>query len=84
MTRFYYTGPPDYLCSLPKDDGMGSCPPNSTMLGCSINGEGVSKACKMAANYSKCKGDGPNPYYDTMSFDNIALAWIFIYQVRIT
>ena len=33
--------------------------------------------------YRTCKADGPNPYYGAVSFDNIALAFIFIFQVRI-
>lgn len=32
--------------------------------------------------YSTCQPDGPNPFYDTTSFDNIGIAWIAIFQVN--
>jgi len=32
--------------------------------------------------YINCTPNGPNPFYDTTSFDNIGIAWIAIFQVR--
>ena len=32
--------------------------------------------------YNNCTPNGPNPFYDTTSFDNIGIAWIAIFQVR--
>ena len=49
---------------------------------CSIKGLASNTTCRIFGNYyTDCRQDGPNPYYDNMSFDNIAMAWIFIYQV---
>jgi len=31
--------------------------------------------------YSKCANVGVNPEYDTISFDNILIAWVAIFQV---
>ena len=31
--------------------------------------------------YRTCRRDGPNPYYGSVSFDNFAMAFVFIYQV---
>ena len=34
--------------------------------------------------YSKCEQDGPNPYFGALSFDNIFIAWVAIFQVSMT
>lgn len=31
--------------------------------------------------YTECRPDGPNPFQQSISFDNIAQAWIAIFQV---
>ena len=48
----------------------------------SITGNTTNSSCLDAnRHYRKCRQDGPNPYYGSISFDNIAMAWVFIYQV---
>ena len=32
--------------------------------------------------YTECRQDGPNPFEEAISFDNIASAWIAIFQVN--
>lgn len=32
--------------------------------------------------YTECRAEGPNPFQQAISFDNIASAWIAIFQVR--
>ena len=34
--------------------------------------------------YTECRAEGPNPFQESISFDNIAQAWIAIFQVRAT
>lgn len=34
--------------------------------------------------YTECRADGPNPFQESISFDNIASAWIAIFQVGYT
>lgn len=33
--------------------------------------------------YTECRAGGPNPFQDSISFDDIAHAWIAIFQVRL-
>lgn len=88
ISQFYLPDSGDYICSLPQDGGMQNCsgilqhcltqPPQPP----SGNSSGSSNCSDIAKYYTTCQKKGPNPYYDNMSFDNIAMAWIFIYQVR--
>ena len=72
----------DFLCSLAEDNGMQKCIAKDIAYACSVSGEDWNTTCRMSMKYYiDCRQDGPNPFYDTMSFDNIALAWVFIYQV---
>ena len=82
MTAYYKPESFDFLCSLPKDGGIQKCTPNAISYSCAVSGNDLNTTCKLSAKYyNECRQDGPNPFYDTMSFDNIALAWVFIYQV---
>ena len=82
MTPFYKPESSDFLCSLPKDNGMQVC--SDIWNACLVNGGDFNTTCKDSTKYyTKCKQDGPNPFFNTMSFDNIAMAWVFIYQVII-
>ncbi|XP_031551384.1 voltage-dependent T-type calcium channel subunit alpha-1G-like isoform X2 [Actinia tenebrosa] len=84
---------PDFLCSLPKDYGMTKCPSDvpssyqSKML-CTQSpydqlnrAQNSSQCVDWNRIYSVCKADGPNPFHGAASFDNIAIAWIAIFQV---
>lgn len=72
---------PDFVCSLPEDGGTSRCSnisPKDT--NCSGSFEDNSIICKKY--YNICKEVGPNPFYDLVSFDNIGIAWIVIFQVN--
>eukprot|EP00794_Sanderia_malayensis_P008910 gene8910-9862_t len=78
MSKFYEPEGGDFLCSL--TGGMQKC--SDIIAVCSEGGIHGNTTCAGLSNYySKCEQNGPNPYYDNMSFDNIAMAWIFIFQV---
>ena len=84
MTPYYKPESFDFLCSLQKANEIQKCIADDIFYACAVSGENITTTCKLSAQYyTDCKQDGPNPFYDTMSFDNIALAWVFIYQVTV-
>ncbi|XP_060523337.1 voltage-dependent T-type calcium channel subunit alpha-1H-like isoform X2 [Cylas formicarius] len=94
LTHYYKPVDTDYICSKSNYSGMHLCsdlPPfiNGTME-CNLT---VSeKRMPQYANddrfcinwhlyYSTCSDNNPNPFQNTISFDNIGLAWIAIFLV---
>ncbi|XP_066934051.1 voltage-dependent T-type calcium channel subunit alpha-1H-like isoform X1 [Clytia hemisphaerica] len=84
----------DYVCHLPHDFGSRSCdqiPKHYDFKLCQtyynlydqkFENATANNSCLDARRYYRsCRQDGPNPYYGSVSFDNIALAFVFIYQV---
>lgn len=82
----------DFICHLEQDHGTRSCNdvPNKYDYNLcqahykmhSIYGNATNTSCLDAHRYYRtCKQEGPNPYYGSISFDNIAMAFVFIYQV---
>lgn len=86
----------DFICSKPGDDGMTGCSevPNYTYLGrvcfgsaeLFLNGTSDISDNQSCVNwnqyYTVCRNDSVNPFLGTISFDNIGLAWIAIFQVK--
>lgn len=87
----------EFICSLPEDGGMLKCgdikPLVTNNINCTlpftpdvlspdyvpdINGSCVN----YNQYYTDCRPDGPNPFQKSISFDNIASAWIAIFQVK--
>ena len=82
---------PEFICSVPEDHGTSTCSdikPNylddTKCHGSFENNSVVNKSVCVNWNqyYTNCAPNGPNPYFDTTSFDNIGIAWIAIFQVR--
>ena len=81
----------DFICSLPKDSGMARCSSLSHFYAeeSRCNGSFVpgnmttpnSSCVNWNQYYDTCRQEGPNPFYDNTSFDNIGIAWIVIFQV---
>lgn len=78
---------PDYVCSLPGNSGLSKCdkshfnPPDINENECNNN-------CSLPINsscwnqfYTTCRASGENIYWGSVSFDNIAIATVAIFQV---
>ncbi|XP_063608556.1 voltage-dependent T-type calcium channel subunit alpha-1G-like, partial [Penaeus indicus] len=83
---------PDYICSLPKDNGMHRCQnlPPTKYEGMDCNGtakpfesnEPTNESCvNWNQYYTDCRPGDKNPFQGTISFDNIGLAWVAIFLV---
>ena len=88
-----------FICSAPRENGMRRCHdvPASSEGGaeCSLDASSlIGQAAVAAAGrngcvnwnqyYNICKPGDNNPHKDSVNFDNIAYAWIAIFQVRET
>ena len=82
---------PDFVSSLPDDHGTSKCSDidrcyqNNKECNASFgnNYAGNNSQCvNWNKYYGTCQPDGPNPFYDTTSFDNIGIAWIATFQVN--
>ncbi|XP_055342711.1 voltage-dependent T-type calcium channel subunit alpha-1G-like isoform X2 [Paramacrobiotus metropolitanus] len=87
----------EYVCSLPKDDGMHTCdnlPPyieNNRPCNGSLNDLiwGPNNSVSVPANtcinwhqyYTICRASEKNPFLGAISFDNIGTAWVAIFLV---
>ncbi|XP_071550558.1 voltage-dependent T-type calcium channel subunit alpha-1G-like [Panulirus ornatus] len=82
----------DYICSLPKDNGMHKCqdlPPtkyqgkqcnDSALL--HVFNEPTNESCvNWNQYYTDCRPGDRNPFQGAISFDNIGLAWVAIFLV---
>ncbi|EDO36844.1 predicted protein [Nematostella vectensis] len=95
ISAFYQPGgSSDLVCSLPENSGDKHCTsafiPASTAHGreCGLTYEQYSNRSNytnVCANwnqyYTLCADMGINPLYDAVSFDNILIAWVAIFQV---
>ncbi|KAL1005661.1 hypothetical protein UPYG_G00061960 [Umbra pygmaea] len=84
-----------FVCSLPQDDGNLACSDvparregkhtccldkeDVTLLNGSLNGSGL--CVNWNQYYTRCRTGNKNPHKGAISFDNIARAWIVIFQV---
>ena len=85
---------PDFVCSLPSYAGTKRCSDMPSRSSCWPSGPISGNFCQAEhhrlANssfnnsYFKCSQDGPNPFFQTVSFDNIGFAWMVIFQVTIS
>ena len=84
----------DFICSLPEDHGMTKCnelpviagpsgrPCNGSVFTMRSGGADGSEECvNWNQYYSDCRPVGNNPFQGAVSFDNIGLAWVAIFQV---
>lgn len=84
---------PDYVCSMPEYNGIYHCQQltlsNMTQdLTCKVTNQSLvnideSEICSDYLQfYNTCRTSGPNIFYDNISFDNFAMAFIAIFQVK--
>ncbi|XP_050718751.1 voltage-dependent T-type calcium channel subunit alpha-1G-like isoform X6 [Eriocheir sinensis] len=82
----------DYICSLPKDNGMHQCDdlPHSRINGKTCNDSAPMYVPNDLSNdscinwnqyYTDCRPGDKNPFQGAISFDNIGLAWVAIFLV---
>ncbi|XP_066974796.1 voltage-dependent T-type calcium channel subunit alpha-1G isoform X1 [Macrobrachium rosenbergii] len=82
----------DYICSLPKDNGMHRCvnlPPttyeghlcNETAQPFTPNDPSNESCVNWNQYYTDCRPGDKNPFQGAISFDNIGLAWVAIFLV---
>jgi voltage-dependent calcium channel T type alpha-1G len=83
----------DFICSNPGDHGMTKCNElphyrfldtlcNETALPFSNNTPSNGSCVNWNSYYTECKPGDRNPFQGAISFDNIGLAWVAIFQVR--
>ena len=79
----------DFICSRPEHDGMTRCTdiPSYVHNGITCNAAGTNSTLQSDGScidwnryYSACK-PATNPFKGSISFDNIGLAWVAIFQV---
>jgi len=88
----------EFICSGPENNGMLSCdaiePTLENGIPCTepfspelLAPDYIPKENGSCINinqyYTECKPEGPNPFQEAISFDNIASAWIAIFQVSL-
>jgi len=85
----------DFICSQPLDNGMTKCSElpayTDPVTGLPCNASAVAAAAfdddddddcvNWNRFYSSCRAVGHNPFQGAISFDNIGLAWVAIFQV---
>jgi hypothetical protein len=82
----------DYICSMDGFGGMKECKnlPEYVYAGTRCNASASMYGNNTPTNgscvnwnqyYTECKPEAVNPYKGTVSFDNIGLAWVVIFQV---
>ncbi|XP_031571362.1 voltage-dependent T-type calcium channel subunit alpha-1H-like [Actinia tenebrosa] len=95
LSTFYVPSEGDFVCSPPEVSGMKRCssidPYRANGRDCSLDYETYlettarSNHTNVCVNwnlyYSNCTKIGLNPVYNTISFDNILIAWVAIFQV---
>ena len=95
----YYIGEPekDFICSQDDDNGMTRCadipprvknkvPCNGSLPldGSEFNETEAGTCLNWNQYYSECRPVGNNPFHGAISFDNIGLAWVAIFQVSMS
>ena len=97
MPPFYNDSGRDFICSLPGDEGMTHCAdlapyrhygPNGLPVECNATAEPMSDNAPTNSScvnwnqyYTSCRTSDFNPFMGSVSFDNIGLAWVSIFQV---
>ncbi|KAH3871517.1 hypothetical protein DPMN_034720 [Dreissena polymorpha] len=94
LTPFYLPAwsTDDYICTRPGDNGMRGCGnlPRYQFEGIKCNASAIpfhnntptnSSCVNWNQYYTVCEVGDKNPYQGAISFDNIGLAWVVIYQV---
>jgi len=91
LSAYYDSGDRDFICSQPHDHGMTKCSElpayTDPITGRPCNGSVFdhSSTDDDCVNwnqfYSTCRAVGHNPFRGAISFDNIGLAWVAIFQV---
>jgi len=82
----------DFICSHPNDSGMTKCVdlPLYVHHGKRCNESAAPHSHNLPVNdscvnwnqyYTACRAVGSNPFQGAISFDNIGLAWVAIFQV---
>lgn len=94
VNRYYQPPLVDYICSHPSDGGMLKCEnlPEFEYEGIRCNGTAQMYTNNTPTNdscvnwnqyYTSCIPEATNPFKGAVSFDNIGLAWVVIFQVHI-
>ncbi|XP_025084578.1 voltage-dependent T-type calcium channel subunit alpha-1G-like isoform X7 [Pomacea canaliculata] len=92
VNRYYQPPLVDYICSHPSDGGMLKCEnlPEFEYEGIRCNGTAQMYTNNTPTNdscvnwnqyYTSCIPEATNPFKGAVSFDNIGLAWVVIFQV---
>ena len=81
----------EFVCSDPEGSGMAKCSnlPRTVLnsvecnLTADLYDQAISNLTCVNWNqyYTSCRPSGPNPFHGGISFDNIGLAWVAIFQV---
>jgi len=89
LSAYYDSGDRDFICSQPQDNGMTTCSelpaytePTGRLCNSSAYDPPSADQCvNWNQYYSVCRAVGHNPFQGAISFDNIGLAWVAIFQV---
>ena len=90
LSAYYDSGDRDFICSQPLDHGMTKCsdlpvyadPVTGRPCNASAFDQRADDDCvNWNQFYSTCRAVGHNPFQGAISFDNIGLAWVAIFQV---
>lgn len=92
VSPYYRPRVGDYICSKPGESGMRKCSnlPLFSYEGIKCNASAKANSNNNPANnscvnwnqyYTSCEAGDKNPFRGAISFDNIGLAWVAIFQV---
>ena len=95
LAEYYSDDGHDFICSPVGSEGMTKCsdlpPYTDHLLQCNRSASAFSDNAPTNSScvdwnlyYTKCRRSGPNPFHGAISFDNIGLACVAIFQVSIT
>jgi len=92
LSAYYDSGRRDFICSQPHDNGMTMCTDlpayTDPVTGRPCNWSAYDRppppgeCVNWNQFYSSCRAVGNNPFQGAISFDNIGLAWVAIFQVK--
>jgi len=91
LSAYYDDDDRDFICSQPQDHGMTKCSElpayTDPVTGRPCNGSvydppSTDECVNWNQFYSSCRAVGNNPFQGAISFDNIGLAWVAIFQVK--
>ncbi|XP_049817444.1 voltage-dependent T-type calcium channel subunit alpha-1H-like isoform X2 [Aethina tumida] len=93
IDKYYYSTETDYICSKADHSGMHTCdnlqPYKDGCNTCNLTIEEKAQPeyinddnfCVDWNRYLECRDNGTNPFQNTISFDNIGMAWVSIFLV---